>query len=153
VDDFKVKPIGLLARLSAAEIEALTQCARRRAVRRDAEIVRQGDHNESLFFVQEGVFHALRRVRSRDIILGRFEPGAFFGEVSLFDPGPTTGTVRAITDGALLEIRRPQLDEFVVGCPAGAAALFLGLLEETATRLRNADQRFADSIVWGTLLK
>lgn len=147
------KAADLLARLSPTDRQALLECGERVAYRVEQEIVSQGGTNGAIFFVLEGLAHVRRKVGRREILLGRLEPGGFFGEVTLFDPGPATASVRAVSDVSLLRLERAQLERFIAASPVGGASLLLGLMEEMATRLRRADNRLSDAIVWGGLLK
>lgn len=113
----------------------------------------QGHHSASLFIVQDGLLHVRRRSKGHDVLLGRLEPGSVFGEVSLFDPGPTTASVRALSDGVLLAITREHLEAFAATNPAAAILIFTGIIGEMARRLRRADEQLIDSIMWGGLLK
>lgn len=147
------RPAGLLARLSPSDHQSLIDCGERVTYRVEQEIVSQGGTNGSIYFVLDGLLHVRRKVGKRELLLGRLEPGGFFGEVTLFDPGPATASVRAVSDVILLRLEREQLERFISAAPVGGAALLLGLMEEMATRLRRADNRLSDAIVWGGLLK
>jgi CRP/FNR family cyclic AMP-dependent transcriptional regulator len=147
------KRIGLLHGLSDADLRALADCSNRIRFRTDQEILRQGHHNESLFLVEDGLLHVRREAKGHTVLLGRIEPGSFFGEISLFDPGPTTATVHAVTDGELIELRRHHFDDFRSRCPGASGQILLGILEQVAARLRRTDERLIDAITWGRLLK
>ena len=142
---------GPLALLSDEDLQLFCSCGKRRELERDEEILRQGQHNGSLFIVLEGMLQALGKIDGRDIILARLQPGNFFGEISLFDPGPVTATVRAASPSVLVEIRRPHLDEFITLRPAAGATILLALLEDMAVRFRKTDSRLQDIVNWGRL--
>lgn len=144
---------GLLAPLSEDDLHALLDCTIRVPFRKDQEVLRQGQHNASLFVVQQGTLHVHRHAKGHRVFLGRLEPGSVFGEISLFDPGVTTATVSGVSDGAVIEIRREHLERFAELRPPAGVRLMLGLLEQMAQRLRTTDERLIDSIVWGGLLK
>ncbi len=152
-DQTVVKHIGFLSILSAADLQALLAGARRVPFRKDEDILTQAAPNASLFVVQEGLLHVVRTVGRKQVFLGRLEPGAFFGELSLFDPGPTAAAVHAASDGVLLEISRACLDKFMAAHPAAGVELLRRMLQDVAHRLRSADERLADSVVWGNLLR
>lgn len=147
------KRVGFLSLLSDEDLSGLLACAQRIEFRKDQEILQQGQSNASLFVVHEGLLHARRRSRDRDVFLGRLEAGSFFGELSLFDPGPTTATVHAVADGTLLEISRSCLDDFLARHPAAGAQMLRGILKDVSHRLRRADERLADAVVWAGLLR
>jgi CRP-like cAMP-binding protein len=142
-----------LAVLSGADLQALLTCARRRSVRAGEDVLHQGQHNASLFIVQEGVLHVHRDTAGRRVFLGRLEVGSVFGEVSLFDPALTTATVTAESDGRLIEIGREHLERFAAQRPAAAVQMLTALLAQVAKRLRATDARLVDSVVWGGLAR
>jgi CRP-like cAMP-binding protein len=143
----------LLRDLNSDDLDELTRCTRTVPFRKDDEVLAQGQRNGALYLVLDGLLHVRRRIKTRDVLLGRLEPGAFFGEISLFDPGPTTASVRALSEGELLEIGRPALARFRERRPAAAATVLMHLLEEMSKRLRRTDERLADSVLWGGLLR
>jgi CRP-like cAMP-binding protein len=145
--------VGPLAKLGEEEAKALTECSRWRPFKVDEVIIEQGQLNASLFVVIEGFLHVRRRAEGRHVLLGRLEPGAFFGDISIFDPGPTTADVVGVTAGRLIEINGEHLDQFMAVQPAAAARLLRALLEETAQRLRRTDERLVEAIFWGGLLR
>ncbi len=148
-----VKHIGFLSSLSESDLEALLAGARRVPFRKDQNILTQGAPNASLFVVQEGLLHVVRTVGGKQVFLGRLEPGAFFGELSLFDPGLTAAAVHTASDGVLLEISRACLDHFMAAHPAAGVELLRRMLQDVAHRLRAADERLADSVVWSNLMR
>jgi CRP/FNR family cyclic AMP-dependent transcriptional regulator len=148
-----LKRSGLLATLSDEDLRVLLDCTQRRAFQKDQEVLLQGQGNASLFVVQQGTLHAHRKVKSRRVFLGRLEPGSAFGEVSLFDPGPTSATVSGVTDGTLIEIRREHLETFAAKRPDAAVRLLSNLISQMARRMRETDERLVDSVVWGGLVK
>jgi CRP/FNR family transcriptional regulator, cyclic AMP receptor protein len=153
MDTTPLKRVGLLEKFTDDDLRVLGECVQRVRFTAGDEVLRQGQRNASLFVVQDGLLHVQRHAKEHTLLLGRLEPGSVFGEISLFDPGRTTATVQAVSDGTLLEIRREHLDQFLARCPSGAALLLVGLLEAMADRLRRTDERLMDSIVWGGLLK
>jgi CRP/FNR family cyclic AMP-dependent transcriptional regulator len=149
----KLKLIGPLARLSDDDVAPLLECAAPRAFRTDEVILDQGQLNSSLYVVLDGLLHVRRYANGRQVLLGRLGPGSFFGDVSLFDPGPTSAAVVGVSAGRLLEISNDQLRRFTHVRPSGAAELLAGLLELMAKRLRRTDDRLIDAIFWGGLLR
>ena len=142
-----------MSSLSESELQALLAGAKRLPFRKDENILIQAQSNASLFILVEGLLHVVRTAGGKQVFLGRLEPGTFFGELSLFDPGPTTAAVHAAEDGVLIEISRACLDTFIAQHPAAGIELLRGLLRDVAHRLRATDERLAESVVWGGLLR
>jgi CRP-like cAMP-binding protein len=142
-----------LARLAPAEVDALLAAGTRRAFRVDETVLEQGVTDPSLYIVTAGVLHVRRRAEGRQVLLGRVEPGGFFGEISLFDPGPTTAAVAAASNGELVQLSRTQLQDFAESNPAIVVNVLIGLLEGMAQRLRRTDERLVEAIFWGGLMR
>jgi CRP-like cAMP-binding protein len=147
------KLLGPLARLSEADIVALLECATQRSFRPDDVILEQDTLNSSLYVVMKGLLHVRRHAKGKQVLLGRLGPGSFFGDISIFDPGPTSAAVVATSEGYLIEITATHLERFKQGRTAAAAELLTGLLELMAQRLRRTDERLVEAIFWGGLLR
>src|SRR3954471_2402492 len=100
-----------LSRLEPDEVEALLAAGTARSFRVDETVLQQGVTDPTLYIVTQGVLHVRRQAEGRQVLLGRVEPGGFFGEISLFDPGPTTAAVVAATNGELVQLSRTQLQD------------------------------------------
>ena len=144
---------GPLTTLDPEDRRFLLECGRRSEVGTNEVVLKQGQHNASLFIVEAGLLHVRAHAEGREILLGRLEPGGFFGDISLFDPGPTTAAVAAVAPSRLVEIQAESLQKFVDARPAAAAKLLAGLLRGVASRLRHTDDRLIEAIFWGGLLK
>jgi CRP-like cAMP-binding protein len=146
-----LRGVPFLSPLAAEDLETLASHAETVAFAAGDDVLVQGAPNDSLFIVAAGTLHAARLQGGRRLLLGRLGAGSFFGELSAFDPGPTTGGVRAVTDGVIVRIRRAALDSFAAARPAAGAAIYRGLLAQVAHRLREADARVADLVTFGKL--
>jgi CRP-like cAMP-binding protein len=145
--------VGPLAKLGERQGRALLDCGRARSFAVDEIVIEQGSLNASLFIVLDGVLHVRRRAEGRHVHLGQLDPGSFFGDISLFDPGPTTADVIGVRAGELIELDGALMDLFMLEHPAAAACLLRFLLEEMAQRLRHTDERLVEAIFWGGLLR
>ena len=78
----------------------------------------------------------------RENLLAILGPGQMFGELSLFDPGPRSATVTAVTDTTFSSLSHEDLLRWLEGRPAVAR----GLLAQLAGRLRKANDVVADLV-------
>src|SRR5688572_28723443 len=110
-------------------------------LRRGDVLFHEGDSGDKLYIVTEGKIK-LGRTSSdgRENLLAILGPGQMFGELSLFDPGPRSGTVTAVTETTLLSLSHDDLLKWLDGRPAVAN----GLLSQLASRLRKANDVVAD---------
>ena len=77
----------------------------------DGEVVfEQGDMGDALFAILEGrlEFSILSR-DGRKLALDMMGPGAVFGEIALFDPGPRTATVTAASPARVCRVRNADV--------------------------------------------
>jgi len=72
-------------------------------------LIREGDIGDTFFVLTEGELE----VRTGKTFLARLHPGAAVGEMALIDPAPRAATVRAKTNGALIEITRKTFEQSV----------------------------------------
>lgn len=149
VEIAKVVKVGLLSKLTPRELETLLKGAKHVNFEAGQEVLPQGTLNGSLFIIESGVLHARRTGGRRSVLLARLEPGTFFGEMSLFDAAPTSASIQGVSEGTLIQITRDCLNEFTDKHPKAAAELLLKILKGLARRLRMADDRVTNALMFG----
>jgi CRP/FNR family transcriptional regulator len=106
-------------------------------------IFSEGDNGDSLYVVVDGKVKVFRTAADgRENMLAVLGPGEMFGELSLFDPGPRTATVAAITDCVLTSVAHESLRPWLTGRPE----LSEQLLQALAQRLRRTNEQMADLV-------
>jgi CRP-like cAMP-binding protein len=112
-------------------------------LRRGEVLFHEGDTGDKLYIVAEGKVK-LGRTSSdgRENLLAILGPGQMFGELSLFDPGPRSATVTAVTDASFASLSHEDLLRWLDGRPMVAR----GLLSQLAGRLRKANDVVADLV-------
>ena len=86
-------------------------------------VVREGDKGESLYIILEGVIKVSIEKEGETIELSRLEPGAFFGEMSLFAGEPRSADVSCETDVSLFEVTFDLLENLLRSSPSAVKAL------------------------------
>jgi CRP-like cAMP-binding protein len=103
----------------------------------------EGDSEDRLYIVVSGKIKLGRTGSAgRENLLAVLGPGQMFGELSLFDPGPRSATVTAVTDTVFSSLSHEDLLRWLEGRPAVAR----GLLTQLAGRLRRANDVVADLV-------
>ena len=112
-------------------------------LRRGEVLFHEGDSGDKLYIVLDGKVK-LGRTSSdgRENLLAILGPGQMFGELSLFDPGPRSATVTAVTDASFYSLAHDDLLRWLDGRPGVAR----GLLAQIAGRLRKANDVNADLV-------
>jgi CRP/FNR family cyclic AMP-dependent transcriptional regulator len=125
---------------SAATLEAAMTT---RSVRRGHVIFSEGDEGDRLFVVLEGKVKIWRAAADgRENLLAVMGSGDMFGELSLFDPGPRTSSVSAVTDSLLASLDHDDLRPLLLEQPGVASQL----LQALAQRLRRTNESLADLV-------
>ncbi len=99
----------------------------------EKSLVRQGSTGYECFIIVDG--HAT--VTIDDHVISRLGPGDYFGELALLDRRPRSATVTATTDLTVMVLTQREFSSLLEIVPG----LALKLLENLATRLRDANRR------------
>ena len=133
----------MFASLDDAEALALRSTMHAVRLRRGEVLFREGDAGDELYVVIDGKVKMGRTSSDgRENLLSVLGPGQMFGELSLFDPGPRSSTVTAVTDADLLALGQDQLLSWLTGRPEVAR----GLLLQLASRLRGLNDQVANLV-------
>lgn len=99
-------------------------------------VIREGDRQDRLYFVVSGLLHAARQGAEQRLLLGRIEPGEWFGEINIFDPQAASATVTARESTVLWRISRAQLDRFLAAHPGIGVPVIRGIATGLSRRVR-----------------
>ncbi|MDQ4085907.1 MAG: Crp/Fnr family transcriptional regulator [Actinomycetota bacterium] len=143
MDNDVLRQAPLFSALDDEAASALRSSMTETKIRRGEVLFREGDSGDRLFVVSDGKVK-LGRTSSdgRENLLAILGPGQMFGELSLFDPGPRSATVTAVTDVSLLVLSHDEMVRWLSGRPEVAR----GLLSQLAGRLRKANDVVADLV-------
>lgn len=119
---FHLPETGFLSQASDALKRVLAQQASEVALVAGEVLFRQGDMGDALFAVLEGAleFSILSR-DGRKLSLDMMGPGAVFGEIALFDPGPRTATATAQKPSRVCRVRNTDVLAHIRDDPVLAA--------------------------------
>jgi CRP/FNR family transcriptional regulator, cyclic AMP receptor protein len=124
--------VPLFAGLSRRHLKRLAERADLVSFRERETIVEAGQPGGSFYVIVAGEARVMRGGK----VVGRLEPGEFFGEVSLLDGGPRTATVVAGTPVTTIRIFKRSFDRVLAEEPKVAAQI----LAVVARRLRDAER-------------
>jgi len=143
VDNDVLRQAPLFSGLDDEAAAALRASMATTRFRRGDVVFREGDAGDRLYVVTDGKVK-LGRTSSdgRENLLAILGPGQMFGELSLFDPGPRSATVTAVTDATFETLSHDELVRWLTGRPDVAR----GLLSQLAARLRKANDVVADLV-------
>ena len=136
-----------LADSYAEDWERLERFGARRRFRAGEAIVQQGEVSRSLMIVLSGELSFVRtNSAGEERVLGIVPAPSLVGEVGFFDPGPRAGTLRARSDGELLQLSFAQFEALAASSPSLARSILLDAGRIVAIRLRRATAAAADAM-------
>ncbi len=143
MDNDVLRQAPLFSALDDEAASALRASMSENRLRRGDVLFHEGDSGDKLYIVLDGKVK-LGRTSSdgRENLLAILGPGQMFGELSLFDPGPRSATVTAVTDCSFASLSHEDLLRWLEGRPVVAR----GLLAQLAGRLRKANDVVADLV-------
>jgi CRP-like cAMP-binding protein len=131
---------GVLGRMAPEMVTALAGYASEIPVQPGQVVIRQGQEQFDLFFVVQGQMEVLAEVNNKEVLLAKIDPGECFGEISIFQPGLASATVRAAGAVLLWKMDGDNLQAFLESYPRDASVLLLSICEVLAQRLRHSVQ-------------
>jgi len=108
-------------------------------------LIKAGDDQEYLFLVISGLLHVTILVEGRAKLVARIESGETLGEVNVFDPGKASATVTAQEFSQIWKANRADIDDFVKAYPQAGASLLEGIVTVMCRRIRNMNEKLADT--------
>lgn len=133
--------------LPKATIAAVNRVLRPMSVSADTVLFHAGDMGDACFLVESG---ALRVTTPSGEVLATLGAGSFVGELALLLGEPRTATVTAVTDSALLELNRADLERLMAAHPD----LTMAMSRELGRRVVQANHRMVGdygprrTVVW-----
>ena len=107
------------------------------AIKANQILMREGEHSNSMYWVQQGQLIVTKKRLNEEVILGHIFEGELVGELSFLDKEIRSATVKALTDCELIEIPQETIDNIFKTQPKWLETLVMTLAE----RLRKANAR------------
>lgn len=134
---------GIFQGLQPGAIEALARQLEAVTFPRGRTIFVEGEPGDTLYIIISGKVKIGRRTADgRESLIALMGPSDMFGELAIFDPGPRTSTVTAVTDVSAAAMNRAALRSWITDEPEIAEQL----LRVLARRLRRTNDNLSDLI-------
>jgi CRP-like cAMP-binding protein len=145
-----LRMVSLLRELTDEELMAFRGLLTLREVRAKERVLEEGTVVTHFHIICDGAFHVRRIAQKREMLMGRLGPGAFFGEINLFDPGVATASIYSMKQGLLATVDYESLRTFLNDNPATGYKVVSAMMTETARRLRSTSSRLVHSMYWSS---
>jgi CRP-like cAMP-binding protein len=145
-----LRSVTLFKDLDDAELTAFLSILQAYDVQTDELILQEGAPVGHLYLVSDGMVQVRRDANGKEILLARLGPGAFFGEVNLFDPaGVATATIYAMKPTRMAVVDYATMLAFMETYPATGYKIVTVITAELAKRLRRTDEKLVSFMSWG----
>jgi methyl-accepting chemotaxis protein len=105
-------------------------------------IFSEGEPGHEMYVVISGQVEITIQQESKSIILGQVDEGDFFGEMSLLESMPRSGTAKAVMPTQLVVLHEESFRQFM----ASDSELAWRVMNGLSTRLRNQNREFAQRL-------
>ena len=102
-------------------------------------IIREGDVGDCMYVIQEGQAEVLISSGEDEVLLDVLGPGAFFGEMAVFERDVRSATIRALGKTRVITVDKKNFMRRVHEDPA----LAFRLVETMSHRVRNLTEKIA----------
>ena len=134
----------LLANFAPEDVAQLSTFGESRCYSAGEKIIAEGDDNGYLYLVLKGKLEVSKATDGGSQFIAEITTSGSLGEMSVFDPGPASATVKAIGEVEVWRITRDSLDRLHDARPKVAYRLVSRICACLANRLRSLSQRFVD---------
>lgn len=124
IDPGVLRQVDLFAGLTAAQLISIAGLMRPRRYAKDEVIYLRGDPGTAFYVIASGrVKIILTSPDGKELILRRFGPGDFHGELALLDDQPRSADAVATEPSVLLVLHRDAFRQFLAEQPTAATKL------------------------------
>jgi CRP/FNR family cyclic AMP-dependent transcriptional regulator len=149
VPDF-LRKVGLFQDLNDESLATLISLLVRKRIKAKNLIFREMDDSDALYILEHGQVVVSKQVSGDvDIVLTRFYPGDFFGEMGLFDAGPRSASAQTELDTVLWILGRKAFQQIFSDHPEMAARICYRLVTVFIQRLRATNEQAREALRWG----
>jgi diguanylate cyclase (GGDEF)-like protein len=142
--------VEILSGLDEGELERLIRELHVRDYPAGSLIFGEGDEGSELFIVGSGKVSVSVRLRSGgEQEIAEFRPGDFFGEMSIFEDAPRSGSCRTKQNCRLFTLHKGDFRRLADEHPSICIKLMHRMLNITTWRLRNTSEFVSDMVEWG----
>ena len=136
-----LKQVEIFEGLDDEQLDAVTKCVVEHEVGSGEEIIAEGTPGEALHVITSGRVQVVKGEGDGAVVLSELGAGACFGEMSLLDAVPTSATVLALEDTALLSIGRLDLEVLLNWDTILASRMWRSFALQMSQRLREANEK------------
>lgn len=136
----ELRQVGILSHLSPEDLETLKFYGVFGEYGPGEVVVQEGTDQNQLYIIIAGALEVAIHSGGEDVVLGSIGTGDCIGEVSIFEPGQASATVRVVEKSILWHLDVNALQNFFEQMPTAGGQLMMGIAQLLTKRLRQANQ-------------
>jgi CRP-like cAMP-binding protein len=145
-----LRTVSLFQDLDGSTLGTLSSLLVPKRIRAGEIVFRELDASDALYVVERGSVVVSKHVHNEvDIVLTRFQPGDFFGEMGLFDEAPRSATAQADVESHLWMLKRAAFNEILTKHTEIAAKICYRMVGVFIHRLRATNEQAREAVRWG----
>ncbi len=142
--------VRIFADLTPVERAAIARLLDRVVLETGEVLFRQGDAGNELYLVRSGrVLISLSPPDGELIEIRRFEAGAFFGEMAIFEDRERSADCTALEPTELLSLPKDEFFTFMEAYPRAAIRVMYRMLQATTQWLGSISSFHSEMVAWG----
>mmetsp|Transcript_33723 Transcript_33723/g.61067 ORF Transcript_33723/g.61067 Transcript_33723/m.61067 type:complete len:415 (+) Transcript_33723:73-1317(+) len=99
-----LKAVPLFNPLESYDLMELADCLQKKELKAGELAIKQGDHGDTFYLVEEGSLVAKKSVDGTEAEVMKYNRGDYFGELSLIHQAPRAASVEAVTDCTIMSV-------------------------------------------------
>lgn len=139
-DEIFEKKIALFKYLSKEEIDFVLSKFKKRVVKEDTVLFKEGTQGDELFLIESGTVEILLTRGEITILLAELKEPSFFGEMALLTEKTRSATVRTKSECNFLVMKKQALMDIYENNPEIAAKLLLAIGEILSERIISSNK-------------
>ena len=136
---------GITANFSEEARSALAGYGEFVSVEPPNNLVDEGAELGRMFILVSGELSVRRQGQASEVELAKLQPGDTFGEISVFDPGPTSASIFPTQSSIVWAISWPQLEFLMNNNHQLGGMLLIGLATILSRRMREMNKKYVDA--------
>ncbi len=142
--------VTLFQDLDADALSALARLMTPQKLNAGSVVFQEFDESDALYIIESGSVVVSKQVRDDvDLVLTRFQPGDFFGEMGLFDAAPRSATANTEIDSIIWRLDRHVFHDVLAHHPDIASKICYRLVTVFIERLRATNEQAREAVRWG----
>ena len=144
-----LRGVSLFSDLSDGEIGLIVPLVTEKRFGPGELIIEEGQPGKNFYVIAGGQVEIRKKIDERkEKLLAALEEGTFFGEISLFDQGLRTATVKSVGDSIVLEIDGDGFNGLISSNPSIGVKVLRAMMAEMVYRLKQSNEIIRDFVIW-----